>query len=57
MANNISSKKGKRAQIIYDYIQQEKKENNNTRILMLSATPVVNTPFEFALYFKLINKS
>ena len=52
--NNISSKKGKRAQIIYDYIQQEKRENNNTRIVMLSATPVVNTPFEFALYFNLM---
>lgn len=52
--NNISSKKGKRAQVIYDYIQQEKKENNNTRILLLSATPAVNNPFEFALIFNLL---
>ena len=52
--NNIYSKKGKRAQIIYDYIQQEKKDNNNTRIMLLSATPVVNNPFEFALIFNLL---
>jgi hypothetical protein len=52
--NNISSKKGKRAQIIYDYIQQEKKENQNTRIVLLSATPAVNVPFEFALIYNLL---
>ena len=52
--NNISSKKGKRAQVIYDYIQQEKKENNNTRIMLLSATPAVNVPFEFALIYNLL---
>jgi ribosomal protein L32E len=52
--NNVASKKGKRAQVIYDYIQQEKKDNINTRILLLSATPVVNTPFEFALIFNLL---
>ena len=52
--NNISSKQGKRAQIIYDYIQQEKKENQNTRIILLSATPVVNIPFEFALIYNLL---
>ena len=52
--NNISSKKGKRAQIIYDYIQQEKKDNKNTRIILLSATPVVNNPYEFALIFNLL---
>ena len=52
--NNISSKKGKRAQVIYDHIQQEKKENSNTRIVMLTATPAVNTPYEYALYFNLM---
>ena len=52
--NNVSGKKGKRAQVIYDYIQQEKRENNNTRIMLLSATPVVNNPFEFALIFNLL---
>lgn len=52
--NNISSKKGKRAQIIYDYIQQEKKENTNNRILLLSGTPAANTPYEFALIYNLL---
>ena len=52
--NNISSKQGKRAQVIYDYIQQEKKENQNTRVLLLSATPVINAPFEFALIYNLL---
>ena len=52
--NNISTKKGKRAQVIYDYIQQEKKENNETRIILLSATPAVNKPFEFSLIFNLL---
>ena len=52
--NNVSSKNGKRAQIIYEYIQQEKKENSNTRIILLSATPVSRIPFEFALIFNLL---
>lgn len=52
--NNVSTKKGKRAQVIYDYIQQEKKENLNTRVILLSATPAVNNPFEFALIFNLL---
>jgi hypothetical protein len=52
--NNIYSKKGKRAQVIYDYIQQEKKENYNTRVVLLSATPIVNLAFEFALIFNLL---
>lgn len=52
--NNTVTKQGKRAQVIYDYIQQEKKENSNTRIIMLTATPAVNSPFEYALYYNLM---
>ena len=52
--NNISSQTGKRAQTIYDYIQREKIENNNTRIVLMSATPVVNQPYEWALIFNLL---
>ena len=52
--SNISSKKGKRAQVIYDYIQQEKRDNYKTRIILLTATPAVNTPYEFALIFNLM---
>lgn len=52
--NNITSKTGRRAYTIYDYIQKEKKENSNTRIVLLSGTPAVNTPFELALIFNLL---
>ncbi len=52
--NNMSSKKGKRAQVIYDYIQQEKKDNNKTRVILLSGTPAVNNPYELALIFNLM---
>ena len=52
--NNISTKKGKRAQVIYDYIQQEKIENSNTRIVMITADPAVNNPYELALIFNLM---
>ena len=54
MYNNISSSKGKRAQVIYDYIQQEKKENSKTRIILLTATPAINKPYELALIFNLL---
>lgn len=52
--NNINSKKGKRAHVIYDYIQQDKKEDDSTRIVLLSGTPAVNNPYELALIFNLM---
>lgn len=52
--NNITNKVGKRAQVIYDYIIQEKKENDTTRTILISATPAVNTPFELSLIFNLL---
>lgn len=52
--NNVSTKQGKRASVIYDYIQQEKKENPKTRVVLMSATPTVNQPFEWALIFNLL---
>jgi superfamily II DNA or RNA helicase len=51
---NITSKTGRRAFTIYDYIQKEKKENTNTRVVLLSGTPAVNYPFEIALIFNLL---
>jgi len=51
---NISSTTGKRAQVIYDYIIQEKQDNPDTRVILLSATPAVNRPFELALLFNLL---
>jgi hypothetical protein len=52
--SNISSKGGKRAQMIYDYIIQDKRENDGVRVVLLSATPTVNKPFELALVFNLL---
>lgn len=52
--SNISSDKGKRAQNIYDYIIQDKKENRDTRVILLSGTPAINKPFELALLFNLL---
>jgi hypothetical protein len=52
--SNISSRQGKRAQNIYDYIIQDQQENHDTRIILLSATPAANNPFELALLFNLI---
>ena len=52
--SNLSSKKGKRAINIYDYILQDKKDNNSTRVVLLSGTPAINRPFELALMFNLL---
>lgn len=51
---NLASKEGRRALTIYEYIQREKKENDNTRVVLLSGTPAVNSPFELALIFNLM---
>lgn len=52
--SNINSKVGKRAQTIYEYILREKKDNPATRVVLISATPAINTPFELALMFNLL---
>jgi superfamily II DNA or RNA helicase len=39
---------------IYDTILNEKRENNSTKIICMSATPSVNEPFELALLFNLL---
>jgi hypothetical protein len=52
--SNITSKKGKRAINIYDYIIQDKKENSSTRVVLLSGTPAINKPFELGLLFNLL---
>ncbi len=52
--SNISSGAGKRAQTIYDYIIQDKKENPDTRVVLISATPAINEPFELGLLFNLL---
>jgi hypothetical protein len=52
--SNLTSKKGKRAVNIYDYIVQDKKDNLSTRVILLSGTPAINKPFELALLFNLL---
>lgn len=52
--SNINSKIGKRAQVIYEYIIRDKRENKNTKIVLISATPGINTPFELALMFNML---
>ena len=52
--NNIVSKTGKRAYVIYDYILKEKMENPDTMIVLMSGTPAINNPFELALIFNLM---
>jgi hypothetical protein len=52
--SNISSSKGKRALTIYDYIIQQKRDNEDMRVICLSATPAINNPFELSLLFNLL---
>jgi hypothetical protein len=52
--SNISSKKGGRAGKVYDYIIQDKKENPDTRTILMSGTPAVNIGYELALLFNLL---
>lgn len=52
--SNLTSKKGKRAINIYDYIIQDKKDNPSTRVVLLSGTPAINKPFELGLMFNLL---
>lgn len=52
--SNLTSRKGKRAVNIYDYIIQDKKDNPSTRVILLSGTPAINKPFELGLMFNLL---
>ena len=52
--SNLTSKKGKRAINIYNYILDDKKDNPSTRVILLSGTPAINKPFELALMFNLL---
>lgn len=52
--SNMTSKTGNRAMIIYEKISQMKVDTPDTRIILISATPGINTPFELALMFNLL---
>lgn len=52
--SNISKKVGKKALEIYNGIILEKKKNKDVRVVCLSGTPIIDTPFEIALLFNLL---
>lgn len=52
--SNIESKVGRRALVIYEHMIREKKDNLDTRVVLLSGTPIVNKPFELSLLFNLL---
>jgi superfamily II DNA or RNA helicase len=51
---NLSSQQGRRALTIYEYIIQEKKDNDDVRVVMISGSPAINIPFELGLMFNLL---
>lgn len=52
--NNISTNEGTRAYFIYNYIKQQKMDDKSVRIILLSGTPAVNSPYELALIYNLL---
>src|SRR5207249_5013903 len=48
---------GKRAQAIYDYIVRDRHENKNNKLVLISATPGINTPYELALMFNMLREN
>lgn len=52
--SNINSSEGKKAYNIYEFIQREKKDKPDTKIVLLTGTPLINVPFELALMFNLL---
>lgn len=52
--SNYINQHGRRAITIYETIQQTLKSDQDTRILLLSGTPIINYPFELALLFNLL---
>lgn len=54
VSSNITTRKGQRARIIYDYIYKQKLNQPETRIILLSGTPIINDPFELALIYNLL---
>lgn len=51
---NLTNQQGKRALTIYEYIIQEKKDNSDSRVIAISGSPAINSPFELAILFNLL---
>lgn len=52
--NNVLAQKPGRGQKIYDYLLKERRENTSTKMILITATPLINHPFELALLFNLL---
>lgn len=55
--SNIVAERTGNAKKIYDFILNHRKEKVDTRILCLSATPIINHPFEIALTLNLLRSN
>lgn len=53
---NIKEKKGKNALTIYDYIKKDKDNNGDTRVVLISGTPIQNYSYELVLLFNLLRQ-
>ena len=51
---NLAAKQGRRALSIYEHIIQDKKDNDSVRVVLISGSPAINTPFELGLLFNLL---
>lgn len=52
--SNINSNTGKRASSIYNSIVSFKRDIRTTKIVLISGTPGINTPYEFVLMFNML---
>ena len=55
--SNINNKNSGRAFKIYNKIIDEKQNNEQTKLVCISATPVINNPFEIGLLFNLLRNN
>jgi len=52
--SNLTTKQGRRALTIYEYMMNDKRENFDTRIILISGSPAINVPYELAIMFNLL---
>lgn len=51
---SVKQKSMKNSMLIYEEILQEQKEKPDTKVVLLTGTPIINKPFELALLFNLL---
>lgn len=52
--SNLSKQEGTKALLLYNGILAEKKTNKYVRVICLSGTPIIDTPYELAILFNLL---